>query len=249
MIRVLGNNILVEMEPKRDEIGGIYLPDSAKVRPVAGRVINGPDAGRKVLMAGEPPYYQEYEGKHCGWYLPSDIIAYEEDGIQPTGDWVVIRPCIKAAPEGFTLHQDYLERCDFSELIACSPYCEWVTKRFCRQNGSHGKTVYCTVELSEDLWCLDFLKFEYWGVRENKILPCFFDYGIEPLDNWIVAEMMTEQDETELELPDEAENPNGVGKVLTVGPRASVKVGDVILCSRREFTFKEGGKTLCVTRA
>ena len=248
-IRVLGNNLLVEMEPHQDEVGGIIIPKNASIRPVAGTILNGADKGRKVLLAGQPPYYQEYEGKNCGWYLPSDVIAYDNpDGPEPTGEWCVIRPCLKANPDGFDLHQDYRERCDFMELISCSPQNEWVKPEYCRQDGQHGRTVYCTVEYSEDLWCLDFLKFEYWGVRENKILPCFMDDGLEPLDDWLVVEMATEQDETDMELPDIAGDQIGVGIVLKAGPRAEHSPGDQVFCRRREFTFKNGDATYCVAK-
>ena len=86
-IKPLADRVLVQPAPAEEKIGGIIIPDTAKEKPLHGKVIatgNGTKDEEMVLKAGDEVLYGKYSGTELEFeekYLmmrQSDVLAIIE---------------------------------------------------------------------------------------------------------------------------------------------------------------------------
>ncbi|MBO5625843.1 MAG: co-chaperone GroES [Prevotella sp.] len=84
-IQPLGDRVLVMPAPAEEKIGGIIIPDTAKEKPLRGKIVaagNGTKDEEMILKAGDEVLYGKYAGTELEFdgekYLmmrQSDVLA------------------------------------------------------------------------------------------------------------------------------------------------------------------------------
>ena len=84
-IQPLGDRVLVLPAPAEEKIGGIIIPDTAKEKPLRGKIVaagNGTNDEEMILKAGDEVLYGKYAGTELEFdgekYLmmrQSDVLA------------------------------------------------------------------------------------------------------------------------------------------------------------------------------
>ena len=84
-IQPLGDRVLVLPAPAEEKIGGIIIPDTAKEKPLRGKIVaagNGTKDEKMILKAGDEVLYGKYAGTELEFdgekYLmmrQSDVLA------------------------------------------------------------------------------------------------------------------------------------------------------------------------------
>ena len=87
-IQPLGDRVLVLPAPAEEKIGGIIIPDTAKEKPLRGKIVaagNGTKDEEMILKAGDEVLYGKYAGTELEFdgekYLmmrQSDVLAVIE---------------------------------------------------------------------------------------------------------------------------------------------------------------------------
>ena len=87
-IQPLGDRVLVLPAPAEEKIGGIIIPDTAKEKPLRGKIVaagNGTKDEEMILKAGDEVLYGKYAGTELEFdgekYLmmrQSDVLAIIE---------------------------------------------------------------------------------------------------------------------------------------------------------------------------
>ena len=88
-IKPLADRVLIEPAPAEEKVGGIIIPDTAKEKPLHGKVVaagNGTKDEEMILKEGDEVLYGKYSGTELEFegnkYLmmrQSDVLAVVED--------------------------------------------------------------------------------------------------------------------------------------------------------------------------
>ena len=87
-IKPLADRVLILPAPAEEKVGGIIIPDTAKEKPLRGKVVaagNGTKDEEMILKEGDTVLYGkyagtelEYEGTKCLMMRQSDVLAVIE---------------------------------------------------------------------------------------------------------------------------------------------------------------------------
>lgn len=260
------------VEPERGEIvaKGIVLPDKPFTRLGRGRVVAGGDVD---LEEGDRIVWPEARGsEYKGLVILSvnDVLLragggteFERDAFleeaEPFGSHLMIRPCENVAAE-IELVTDAKELSNYVEILDVGPEC----KRFRptmgrRERGREGATIWCP-DAHEDLWCVDYERWEVWVGQEQIFPPMICEGEIpKPLADWMIVEMEMDRRERGMFKPDEAAETSWrtAGKLIAMGGRGScqAKIGDRVVLAGYDsripenYTIEISGKTYaCLSR-
>lgn len=88
-IKPLADRVLIEPAPAEEKVGGIIIPDTAKEKPLHGKVVaagNGTKDEEMILKEGDEVLYGKYSGTELEFegnkYLmmrQSDVLAVVEE--------------------------------------------------------------------------------------------------------------------------------------------------------------------------
>jgi co-chaperonin GroES (HSP10) len=192
----------------------------------------------------------------------SDIFTITR--IKPMGQWVLFRKCergdlLSDGKRGIKLGNgkelelptNYTTNTNFVELIDIGPKCQHFRREHCRseRRGEPGLAIWCP-ELTESLQCVDYEKYEYWMVKEDR-LPHFVvtpENYIRPLGENALIEMEIASGGKGVELVDEAKVVTNMGILVAHGEKAVIdaQVGDNVVIHGPHMTFAMNGKQYCV---
>ena len=81
-IQPLGDRVLVTPAPAEEKIGGIIIPDTAKEKPLQGKIAavgNGTKDEEMILKAGDEVLYGKYAGQELSYKGEKYLIMRQSD--------------------------------------------------------------------------------------------------------------------------------------------------------------------------
>mgnify|MGYP006382140427 CR=1 FL=1 len=87
-IKPLADRVLVQAAPAEEKVGGIIIPDTAKEKPLHGKVVatgNGTKDEEMVLKAGDEVLYGKYSGTELEFEGEKYLIMRQSDVLAVIG--------------------------------------------------------------------------------------------------------------------------------------------------------------------